>query len=293
MSSPSITRQTEKPRACIYAAILAPACLALALTLLSAAAASAAKPDLAKPNLDKRSAKNVQALLVKQESKMLSNTDVYITAKAIKIVEVKSGTQFVACAPDWKVFVFNNRSKQIYCCSLDQFKGYSKSSLFVQVGYDYTGIPVQPTAKHGKLFGFTTHIYESSLAYGQQAEKQCGKHSPNPQPGATKSASLDASNLGLGSVAPQALLLSRYYILHDVNEIPLNYRATDMIGNHNKPVETKSITTVALPPSEFKPPTDYKSVSEVEKVRIDNSAKESMESVLMGIDEHLEKKQKK
>lgn len=277
MNSPSSPPRAAKSVG-IYPAILTPACLAMALILLTATAASAAKPDLAKPNLGKRSAKTVQALLLKQESKMLSDTDVYVTARAIKISERKCGSQFLACAPDWKVYVFNDRSRAIYSCPLSKFKGYSKSTLFIQVGYDYTGIPVQPTQKHGKLFGFTTDIYESSTAYGQQAEKQCGKHSPNPQPGATKSASLDASNLGLGSVAPQALLLSRYYILNDIKEIPLNYRSTDMIGNHNVPVKTKSITSVSLAESELKPPVGYKSVSDVEKVRIDNGGKETIEA---------------
>lgn len=234
-----------------------------------------------------------EIILLKQKSLLLSDTNVYLSKDAIKIVELKCGSTFVAQAPDWKVSVFNDHSKAIYTCPLNKFKGYNKTTLLLQVGYDYTGVPVCKTKRSKKLFDLTTDIFESPPSFTALAEKNFSPKAANPQPGAVRKAIMEGSDCRLPQVEKQALVLGNYYKIGENKTIPLFYTTEDLEGHTNKILTTTSLTKLKVKPSFFAPPKGYKSVSEVETVRIDTGGKESMAGMLMDIDQDLEKRKKK
>lgn len=231
--------------------------------------------------------------MLEQKSLMLGPSTVYLTDRALKIVQHDCGTVFLATAPHWTVNAFNTRTEAICPTPLKAFQGYNKITALVQAGYNYTAVPLERGNQHQYKFGYRTNLATSPKSWVQNSVRQFGPKSTLPQDGAVKCASLESSPLGLKAPLAQALILGRYYILGDLQEIPLTYICEDQIGIRNKALETVSLKKKLFSAQDFKVPVGFKKVGTVEAVRIDKSGKESMDNILLNLDERLDRQHKK
>lgn len=111
----------------------------------------------------------IDAVLLKQESRVTGSQNVYIAARAVRIDNQKTGTTIVCRAPDWDVDIYNKRNRTTYHCAAQEFKAvffnlltklyreafasvkWKKAGTEVRSGEEITKFSVPLDIKHSRL----------------------------------------------------------------------------------------------------------------------------------------------
>jgi hypothetical protein len=194
----------------------------------------------------------------------------YVTTQGFALVYPKTGAKFVMHAPNWKVVMYNDKTKTYYVESMEDLKQYGKSKT------------AQELKTHAKL---------NSTRKGQTL--------PIAQAKATQYFINASSNSGpkqveawiTNDIHPPdqlGLLLGKLFDVDTSNfpkGLPLKVKIADDSGKKDTLYETLKIEPQVIKSASFTYPATYKHVNSELEVAVDEPSRKKMESILEDSDE--------
>ncbi|MCA9803425.1 MAG: hypothetical protein KC777_15750 [Cyanobacteria bacterium HKST-UBA02] len=182
----------------------------LALCLACASAVSAAE----------------QSLRLSQTSGVLGDQEVSIRPDGIRIDDKTAGLVTVSRAPDWRVSVFDTRSRTACNVPLEKFTGYLPPSEFDTTGSRWASLPLEKTGTT-TVAGLPATTYLTPQSFTDKQQKDFEREFADSK--FIRSAQLCIANDV--KAPPQAIsILSRFYGLPEKGGIPLQFKYNDLGG---------------------------------------------------------------
>lgn len=205
----------------------------------------------------------------------------YLTAHAFKSKATIGGFTVISKAPDWKVTVFNDKSKVYWEVPLSQFKGEMAARVYASERADLMRCKWQKKKEYDFL-GEKTVEYATTGTGGDDKANPRGKV-------------YNGFFLSLPVERPPEIyaLLAKLYQLPTLPGIPLRMEVNfKMLGqlDHVKGLNTRKLTKTILTDKEFAPPSDYRQVFSESEVFLDPASKAALSEFTKWTDPGLEKK---
>jgi hypothetical protein len=208
------------------------------------------------------------ATLLVQESTVTGSQNVYITPRALRIDNKKTGTTIVCKAPQWQVDIYNKRNRSVYSCAPQEFKAsffntftkvyrenfaslkWKKSSSENRDGIEISKLGVQLDGKRGRLDLMNVDVRSGEYFV--------------------------ATSFKLPSKACD--VLATFYSLPLVGEIPIQCIFYGMHAETLTPLSTKEIKNISVVDPFFEVPKFAVAKSERD-VFIDPTARQTIEEM--------------
>lgn len=204
------------------------------------------------------------------KSPHLGTLYLYVTAQGFALVYPKTGAKFVMHSPNWKVVMYNDKTRTYYVESLEDLKQYGK------------GKTAQELKQHARLSG-TKRGALGPIA-GARATQYFINASSNSGP---KQVEAWITN-DIHPPQQLGMLLGKLFDVDTSNfpeGLPLRVKIADDSGKKDLLFETLKIDQQQINTASFSYPPAYKHVNSELEVAVDEQSRKKMESILEDSDE--------
>jgi hypothetical protein len=194
----------------------------------------------------------------------------YVTTQGFALVYPKTGAKFVMHAPNWKVVMYNDKTKTYYVESMEDLKQYGK------------GKTAQELKTHAKLNSTRKGVV------GKIADKNAIQYFINAS---SNSGPKQVEAWITNDIHPPdqlGLLLGKLFDVDTSNfpkGLPLKVKIADDSGKKDTLYETLKIDPQVIKSASFTYPANYKHVNSELEVAVDEASRRKMESILEDSDE--------
>lgn len=192
----------------------------------------------------------------------------YVTPKGFALVYPKTGAKFVMHDPNWKVVMYNDKTKTYYVESMEDLKQYGKGKAELKA--------------HAKLN--STRRGANQIIAGARATQYFINASSNSGPKQVE------ASITTDIHPPDQLrvLLGKLFDVdtsHFPPGLPLLVKIADDSGKKDTLYEAKKIEPQKIKSASFTYPANYKHVNSELEVAVDEASRRKMESILEDSDE--------
>ncbi|MBK9141332.1 MAG: hypothetical protein IPM23_02475 [Candidatus Melainabacteria bacterium] len=167
-----------------------------------------------------------RSLRLSQTSGVLGDQEVSIRADGIRIDDKTTGLVTVSRAPEWRVRVFDTKSRTGCNVPLEKFTGYLPASEYDATGSRWTALPLEKTGTT-TVAGLSATTYLTPQSFTDKQQKDFEREFAD-------SRFIRSAQLCIASdfkAPPQVIsVLSRFYGLPDKGGIPLQFKYNDLGG---------------------------------------------------------------
>lgn len=199
------------------------------------------------------SGQKIEALSLSQHSLLLGDVETLICPLGVKCVSTRKTFTMICAAPDWKVFLYNDRDRRMFTCSLNDFRMQFNTAAAYIVGAD---VSFQKLAAVGR-------VVKHGIALRRYSYQALDRH---------RAAKLEEVHqvdclVYEGPVAPSkaAQIFARLFAVSPlVKGATFELRALKGDYSEFEALQTYGVQKKQLSRADFQPPGKYKKASQVE-----------------------------
>lgn len=245
-----------------------PILVSVLLAVFSISAAESAptneplKKDEKAPKIEKGN--KATAFRLTQYGEVIGGRTLTVAKDGLKIFSRKGGLTIVSRAPDWRVVLYNFKSRLYWEMPRSQFTGDSTARLYSNDQKDFRKAKWIKTGTQSKL-GRTMDIYVME-------PPPMGKRQ-----GATSATYYVDSKAVIAKEAYD--ILGKVYFLPPVVGVPLRFKFRDLDDGAVNALETGTIETLTVSPDEFSCPSEYKKAKSMDEVMVDPASQATFDAL--------------
>lgn len=199
------------------------------------------------PMASTKIADKIECLVLSQSSEYAGDQTIYVAPQAVRAFNRYHDTCIICKAPDWKVWIINQKRHLIYSSSLEKWQGGNVQGIAMYLGKGWE-------AFNWSMAGQKTYAGLSCKKFLQGGLKKGVATPLNPS---SKGIYFACDN---GKDPHVYRFLQKLHTVPPVGGIPM-FLEFNVKANYLKAeLETKSAKTQAVPRSSFDIPSDYKTV---------------------------------
>ncbi len=209
-------------------------------------------------------AKKTQALKLEQFGEVIGGRTLTVAKDALKILSRKGGLTIVSCAPDWKVVLYNSKSRLYWEMPRSQFAGDPNARIYAN---DQKGFREAKWKKAGtqRKLGRTMIIYVMEPP------------PPGKRQGATSATYYIDSEAVIAKEAYE--ILGKVYFLPPIMGVPLKFKFRDLDDGAVNALDTGTIETLTVSGDEFSCPSGFKKAKSLDEVMVDPASQATFDAL--------------
>lgn len=199
-------------------------------------------------------AKDEEAWILQQRSQLAGNHTIYVSSKGVLIENKANFYAILLQAPDWKVVIYNTKSKKACTKDVKEFSGALSFGSGMLGEGNLQALPLRKTPTEESIKGLKTNHYTT----GQFASTPSVK-----KPRDLKNSIFEATDLSSADYwvwpteigpAKAGLVLQKIYRLPQRTGIPIALKYITTAGQKLNELDTISITKSKVPDTKFVTP---------------------------------------
>lgn len=219
------------------------------------------------------------AWVLKQNSQLAGRHTICVSNTAVRIENLEHAYVILLRAPDWKLVMYNTRSKKVCTKNSKDFAGTLAfgSGMMGEGGY-LQSLPLRKNPTAGTFKGLSAlHYTTGKFQVPEPAKRQ---RSPIGAVSIFSATDLESADYWIWNNDPAAAqagsILQKIYRLPLRAGLPLNLVYTDIAGKKTSELDTLSINKSKLPDDKFAPPKGLIAVKSEDEVVFDETKKKKI-----------------
>jgi hypothetical protein len=241
------------------------------LLSLSLGCAQAAEPDHGQQT-------QIDGWLLHQRNRTDGGLDVAVSKNNLRIIIPKNGLTMLACAPWKEVAIYCTKTKNIYRTSASEFRNPYLRAMSLFDGHTKTDVPIVLKGPCEDLaMPCNTYVARPGFEREQRLRRK------NQLVNAGAPVEITYINTGALHCDPHiGKLMSRFYALPEMEDIPLQFRYVDTSQEKSVELSTTSCKKTRFKACDFKVPAGLTPVKDAMTVLVPDNKNGELDLMMMG-----------